>query len=193
MPNTTDFELLGSLAAAAQRGDRHACEAFLGHLYDYVHRVLSAKLGAFADHDDLTQECLLGMHKSLSTYRCSRNIKPWVHAIIRYKVADHFRALGRRREAEFKDGVVDPAATLSAGDGQTDGVSPAMDIRAMVDNLPEPLGRAVILTKFDGLSTEDAARLESVSAAALRKRLSRAYSRLAKAITREKEIANDGW
>ena len=191
MNGTTDFDLLGTLAAEAQRGDRRACEVFLGHLYDYVHRVLSARLGAFADLDDLTQECLVGMHRSLSSYHSSRNIKPWVHAIIRYKVADHFRALARRKEAELTDEVVDSNVRPDGVDSN-EALMETVDIRAMVDELPEPLGRAVVLTKFDGLSTEDAARREAVSAAALRKRLSRAYRHLAEAINREKEEANDG-
>ena len=191
MTSNIDFEQLGSLATDAQRGDGHACEVFLGQLYDYVHRVLSAKLGSFADLDDLTQECLLGMHKSLSSYHSSRNIKPWVHAIIRYKVADHFRALARRKETELTDEVADRAAGRS-GTAVSETLADAVDIRAMVRDLPEPLGRAVMLTKFDGLSTEDAARRESVSAMALRKRLSRAYRHLAVAISREKEAAHDG-
>lgn len=193
MPDTTDFELLGTLATRAQAGDTPACETLLEHLYSYVKRILASRLGSFADLDDLTQECLLGMHKSLPSYHPSRSIKPWVQAIIRYKVADHFRTLARRRESALTEDVVDPAthpanAAMPGGDGLADN----MDIRAMVNELPAPLGRAVVLTKFDGLSCEEAARREAVSAAALRKRLSRAYRQLAVTIGRELDTESHG-
>lgn len=175
MTETTDFELLSSLASKAQGGDAAAYESLLEQLYGYVRRVLAARFGKFADLDDLTQECLLGMHKSLSTYHPSRNIKPWVHAIIRYKVADHFRALGRRKEFPLAENIEPVADTPDLDKPGFDG----QDVRALVNALPAPLSRAVVLTKFDGLSCEEAAQREGVAASALRKRLSRAYSRLA--------------
>jgi RNA polymerase sigma-70 factor (ECF subfamily) len=192
MPDTIDFTLLAKLATEAQSGDARACESLLENLYTYVHRVLTARLGRFADLDDLTQECLLGMHKSLLSYHPSRNIKPWVHAIIRYKTADHFRAIARRRESEFNDGIADPADPSThprepGGNGMPD---PA-EIRALLNTLPSPLKSAIVLTKFDGLSCEEAARREDVTPTALRKRISRGYRELAGAIERKLEVESD--
>jgi len=193
MPDAIDFEMLGTLATKAQAGDRSAYEILLDHLYTYVRRVLAARLGSFADLDDLTQECLLGMHKSLSSYHPSRSIRPWVQAIIRYKVADYFRALSRRKESALTEDMMDLVQhPLDAGGSANDGLLEKMDIREMLNALPAPLSRAVVLTKFDGLSCEEAARREAVSEPALRKRLSRAYRRLADAIGRKLEAENHG-
>ncbi|HUG09912.1 MAG TPA: RNA polymerase sigma factor [Opitutaceae bacterium] len=179
--DSTDFDRLGHLARQAQAGDIPACESLLGELYAYVRRILGARLGPFADLDDLTQECLLGMHKSLATYHPSRNIRPWVHAIIRYKVADHFRALVRRNETALPDELPDPAPTAtSASHGSGDDSGTSTDIHELLRALPAPLNRAVVLTKIDGLSCEEAAKREAVSPAALRKRISRAYAQLAR-------------
>lgn len=175
MPGNIDFSLLGTLATKAQEGDSAAYETLLEQLYTYVHRVLTARVGRSADLDDLTQECLVGMHKSLPSYHPSRNIKPWIHAIIRYKLADHFRAIGRRKEFPIGETMEDIAETSPSDGVEIDGV----EVRSIVNELPSPLCRAVVLTKFDGLSCEQAAEREGIAAAALRKRLSRAYKRLA--------------
>ena len=57
----------------------------------------------------------------------------------------------------------------------------AEDVGELVAALPEPLRRAVVLTKLRGMSCAAAARQEGVSDAAMRKRVSRAYKKLAKA------------
>lgn len=192
MAGPTDFDRLATLARQAQQGDAAACEALLQQLYDYVLRVLAARLGRIADLDDLTQECLLGMHRSLPTYHPSRNIRPWIHAIIRYKIADHFRARARRRESPLHDEIVAPLAQAEASGHESNGVISRIDLRAIVNSLPEPLSRAVILTKFEGYSTTEAARREGIAETALRKRLSRAYGELAQRIEQQMEAEDHG-
>ena len=193
MADTTDFDRLGTLARQAQAGDIPACESLLGELYDYVRRTLASRLGWFADLDDLTQECLLGMHKSLATYHPSRNIRPWVHAIIRYKVADHFRRLARRNETSLPDEFPDSAQLATAtphGSGDNPGVH--ADIHELLRALPAPLNRAVVLTKIEGLSCEEAAHREAVNPATLRKRVSRAYAQLARLSEAQLESEDHG-
>jgi RNA polymerase sigma-70 factor (ECF subfamily) len=120
------------------------------------------------------------MHKSLATYHPSRNIRPWIHAIIRYKVADHFRTLARRNETSLPDELPDPAqfATAAQRDGDHAGVQ--ADIHEMLRTLPAPISRAVVLTRIHGLSCEEAAHREAVNPATLRKRVSRGYAQLAR-------------
>lgn len=193
MPDTTDFELLGTLARKAQEGDSVSYEALLDSLYTYVRKVLAARLGSFADLDDLTQECLMGVHKSLLSYHPSRNIRPWIHAIIRYKIADYFRVVSRRKESALTEDIVDLASYQAETSGSAnDGILEAMDVHALLNGLPAPLNRAVVLTKFDGLSCEEAARREEISEPALRKRISRAYGRLASLIGRKLEAEIHG-
>ena len=185
-PVSRDFDRLGALAAKAQAGDTPSYEVLLGELYQYVRMVLRSRLGAIPELDDITQECLLGMHRSLPSYHPSRSLRPWVQAIIRYKIVDHFRSQSRRREVFLPEEMLESASDTSDAevadeDARHDGDS----IRAMVARLPEDLRRAVVLTKLDGLSGSDAARAEGVSAAALRKRVSRAYRKLARMVESE--------
>lgn len=190
--DTPDFELLGTLAQKAQGGDDASYEILLEQLDMYVHRVLWARLGPVAELDDLTQECLMGVHRSLSSYHPSRNIRPWIRAIVRYKIADYFRAQSRRREIPATEGLLDLASPTAGSIGCGGGLIEEVDIHALLKQLPAPLRRAVVLTKFHGLSCQEAARREEVSVIALRKRVSRAYKRMASLVEKELEQKNHG-
>lgn len=184
---TPDFELLGTLARRAQEGDSASYEILLKQLDTYVQRVLRARLGPVAELDDLAQECLLGMHHSLPSYHPSRSIRPWIRAIIRYKIADHFRAQSRRKEFPLSENMLEMANQPSWAAGNSGVLLEEVDVHALLARLPVPFRRAVMLTKFEGLSCEEAALQENVSAAALRKRVSRAYRKLASLVEKELE------
>lgn len=183
-----DFADLSVLAARAQAGDTAAYDTLLRGLYPFVEAMIRSRLGSVVDVDDVVQECLLGVHKSLPTYLPGRSIRPWLMAIIRYKVADHFRFLARKKEqplVENLDGVTNVGpATNSPDETRSD---ETVDVNMLINALSEPLRRAVVLTKVEGMSSAEAARREGISDAALRKRVSRAYTELAKAARRELE------
>ena len=128
----------------------------------------------------------MAVHKSLPSYHPSRSIGPWVKAIIRYKIVDHFRSQSRRREVPLPEEIPGSEPDAHDVDGADEEIHRhAGSIRDMVARLPADLRRAVVLTKFDGLSCSDAAQAVGVSAAALRKRVSRAYRTLARMMERE--------
>lgn len=185
--DSIDFDMLGALAQKAQQGDGAAYESLLEQLYTYVRRVLIARLGYASELDDLTQTCLLAMHHALPSYHPSRNLQPWVNAIIRYKIADHFRAQARCRELAQTEEILDLAHQSNAMDQDCNDLAEQVNINELLKKLPNSWASAVRLTKMDGLSCEDAAKQEGVSAAALRKRVSRAYRKLAGMIEKELE------
>ncbi len=183
---TLDFETMGTLAAKAQQGDGDAYESLLNGLYPYVEMVLRIRIGFSPELDDLTQICVLAMHRSLPSYHPSRSLKPWVQAIIRYKLADYFRAQARRKEFTQTDEVIELAHHHASADEEDD-VADRLNFEALLKQLPAEWATAVQLTKLDGMSCEEAAKKEGVSSGALRKRISRAYKRLAVLVEKELE------
>lgn len=179
-----DFDTLGALAVKAQQGDDAAYESLLEALYRYVEMVLRIRIGISPELEDLTQTCVLAMHRSLPTYHPSRKLRPWVQAIIRYKLADHFRAQARRREFAHSEAVLEVEGRQPQEDG---GLADQVNIHELMKKIPAEWAAAVTLTKFEGLSCEEAAGKEGISAGALRKRVSRAYKRLAVLIEQELE------
>lgn len=183
-----EFDELSALAAKAQSGDDEAYEHFLRGLYPWVRAVVRSRVGPVVDVEDLTQECILGVHTSLATYHPSRNIKPWINAIVRYKTIDYFRACARSKETPVPGDLLEvttphPDTNLDMGDRASDRVM----VRVLVLRLPPALRQAILLTKFQGVSTEEAARSEGISPAALRKRVSRAYRKLASMMVKPKQ------
>lgn len=142
------------------------------------------KLGDLIDCDDITQECLIGIHRSIETYDPGKDLKPWVLGIIKHKIADFFRQWERRKEVDLenRDFPVtkpDPATNTKTEEYER--------VWSMVHQLPDPQKRALILTQVSGLSTPKASLEEGISEAAFRKRVSRAYHLLRKVLNVEVE------
>ncbi len=49
------------------------------------------------------QETLLAIHQKRHTWREDMPVRPWLYAIVRYKVVDAFRARGRRVQVPIED------------------------------------------------------------------------------------------
>ena len=178
------FQKLDELFRKAQQGDQKAYGQFLKELYPFVKNKVQQKLGDLIDCDDITQECLIGLHRSIETYDSSKDLKPWVQGIIKHKITDFFRQSERRKEVDLekRDFPVtkpDPATNTKTEEYER--------VWSMVHELPEPQRRALILTQVSGLSTKKASIEEGISEAAFRKRVSRAYNLLRKVLSVEVE------
>lgn len=168
---------MAALAGRAQNGDKQAYGEFLSQLYPLVRSILKRKLAGLVDYEDLTQECLIGIHKNLPSYHPSRPLKPWISAIIRYKVIDYFRATSKKIEVtglQVDTNVPEEASGL--------------DVRAWLLRLPDGLRRIVEWTQLEGMEYAEVATREGISEVALRKRISRAYEELRKIAAKEMEI-----
>ena len=157
------FHKLAELLRKSQQGDQKAYGQFLKELYPFVkHRVLQ-KLGDLVDCDDITQECLIGIHRSLETYDPHKDLKPWVLGIIKHKIADYFRQWERRKEVVLENKDFPVTKPDLATNTKTEEYE---RVWSMVHQLPETQRRALILTQVAGLSTKKASLEEGISEAA---------------------------
>jgi RNA polymerase sigma-70 factor (ECF subfamily) len=176
------FETLEDLFRKSQQGDKQAYARFLKELYPFVKHKVQQKLGDLIDCDDITQECLIGIHRSIETYDPDKALKPWVLGVIKHKLTDFFRQWGRRSEVDLEkrdEPVTNPDSATNTK--QTERVW------SLIDQLPEPQKRALVLTQVSGLSTREASLEEGISEAAFRKRISRAYKQLRDVLSKELE------
>lgn len=160
--------------------------SFLQKITPYIQSALRRKLGSIVDQEDIAQECLIGIHKNLSTYQPDQPIKPWISAIIRYKLADHFRKLARRKEQNLGDEEI-PVTNEALEANEEVGTS-KREASEVLDALPDKLRRALELTHIDGLSYSEAAKREGISEVALRKRISRAFTKVRAEVTKSTEM-----
>lgn len=177
---------LEELAARAQDGDPTAYRAFLIKLTPYIKAAMRKKLGTIVDQEDLTQDCLMAVHKSLASYHPSEPVKPWVSAIIRYKLADHFRRLARQKEQLSPSQDLDVTESPDSSNDYEE--ASTRDAAEILGRLPDKLRRAIELTHISGLSYSEAAQKEGVTEVALRKRISRGFSQIRSVVAREMEI-----
>ena len=136
-----------------------------------------ARIGKGPGHvEDLVQETLIALYEKRHTYDREQPFLPWLFAIARYKAIDFGR---RQRVRAVERGTPTPE---NFGIVPADG-SIRMDVRQLLDHLPERQRRALALVKLEGWSIEEAARALGVSDGATRVVLHRAVRRLRQLVT----------
>lgn len=171
---------LKALMIAALDGDRAAYGELLailgGHLRAYFRRRLG---GGAADVEDLVQETLLAIHLKRAVYDRTAPLTPWVWAIARYKLLDHYRRVGSRHAVPIED-----AGQLFALDNPEEGAV-RRDIEKLLGKLP-PRQRALMAdVKLVGLSMDEAAVRSGMSVSAVKVSVHRAMKRL------EREVGDE--
>ncbi len=95
----TNWNYIDSLAKKAISGDQGSYREFLEFVLDYVQIKINMMIPA-SSRDDVLQEVLLGVHKSLKTLDTERSCKSWINAIAHYKVSDFLRTVYKENRSE---------------------------------------------------------------------------------------------
>ena len=157
------------LAQKSQSGDKKAYNQLLSEIYPVIKKFLISKVGPGHNHEDMTQECLIAIHKALHTYDSSRKFKPWLFAVARYKLIDNLRKIQKQMAREVANPELlatipdDASNTIESDDGEL--------IEQALESLPQEMRRAIVLTKIEGLSTKEASEKEGISLGPKQERL----------------------
>ena len=119
------------------------------------------------------QETLLAIHQKRHTWREDMAVRPWLYAIVRYKVVDAFRARGRRVQVpieDFADVLPAPDAADPTERGDTERVIARLDPRS---------ARIVRAIGLDGASVAETSAALGMTETAVRVALHRALRKLA--------------
>lgn len=160
----------------AQAGDEQAYAQLLEALYPAIFRFLKNRLGYFSVTEDTVQECLIAVHKSRHTYNPERAFEPWLYTVVKYKAIDLLRKQRLIWQREVSDDEF--LATKATPSSKTINEEEIESLRVALDQLSPDLKEAVVLTKIEGLTTQEAADKLALSPTALRTRVSRAYKQL---------------
>ena len=112
--------------------------------------------------EDLVQEVLLAMHERRASYDRSRPFTPWLFAIARYKLIDHYRRFPRRHEP------IDRLEDILAAEGFQSSCEARLDVAALLRTLPEKQARAIRDTRLREMTAADAARAAGVGESAVK-------------------------
>ena len=172
------------VVALATSGDERSLDRILTALSRPFYNLALRMLQNHEDAEDAAQECLIRVATRLSTFRNESRFSTWAWAVATRSVLD-FRA-GRARKAaltseafslDLADGM-----DLSAQEDPTERIYAAQVKlgcgRAMLQVLDGDHRMAYALCEILGVDQAEAAAALGISHAALRKRLSRARTRL---------------
>jgi len=174
--NQEQGERWSALAKAAQGGDKRAYRDLLSEVLPFIVAVIAPSLANADAADDITQEVLLSVHKSLATYDPSKPFKPWLSAIINFRRTDYFRKHYAKRD--------DQKTTLDNPDYISQNVTNAphsgelKDIEAAMDDLPPKQREIFSMIKIQGYSAEEVANKMDMSVSAVKVSAHRSQKRL---------------
>ena len=156
--------------ARAQRGDRDCYRKLLEEVSAALEAYLRRMLGDAPWADDCVQETLLAVHRARHTYDPRRRFRPWLFAIARNEAVDALRRPGvsGRREPPESD---PPSGSSQEEAGHRDRL---IDAARVLRELEPAQREALVLTKLEGHSIQEAARRAGVSESAMKTRVHRA-------------------
>jgi len=170
-----DDPLLDDLLRAANRGDQRAYADFLRAVTPLVRGIARARgSGVGADViEDIVQETLLALHQKRHTWREDMPVRPWLYAIVRYKVVDAFRARGRRVHLPIED-----FAELLPAEPQADPTERS-DAERMIAELDPRSARIITAIGLEGASVAETSAALHMTEVAVRVALHRGLKKLA--------------
>lgn len=168
---------LKMLMVAGLAGSAPAHRLLLEAAAKRLRRYFAGRLGTdCADLEDLVQETLVAMHRRRASYDPALPFTSWLHAIARYKLIDHLRRRGIRKQVPLED-----AGSIAAPDDFGPSLA-AMDVERLLAELPEKHRAAIQLTRIDGHSVAEAAAIAGQSQSGIKIGIYRGIRRLAERV-----------
>lgn len=177
-------EGIDDLIARAQEGDVRAFEALLeGHL-PQVRRFARAFAASESDADDLAQDALVRVYRSLRLFRYQSAFSTWLYAVVRSAFLDackgragRTRALEEplRREHDEREGGARPDEVL---EGEQD----RRRVWHALRQVPEEFRTALVLFDIEGCTYDEVAAVEGVPVGTVKSRLHRGRIHLRRAL-----------
>ncbi|MGA2030889.1 MAG: RNA polymerase sigma factor [Thermoguttaceae bacterium] len=176
-------------------GDRHAFEELVyryeKELYGYLRNYLGTREAA----EDVFQQTFFQVHLKCDQFEPERKLRPWLYAVATNQAIDFQRHQRRHRMASLDQ----PMGGDSDGDACTllelfDSPEPdpvqrsatfeqCETIRRAMDELSEPIRRAVVLVYFQGLKYREAAEVLSIPVGTVKSRIHAAMRKLTETLT----------
>lgn len=170
-----DDDGLRRMMALALQGDkvayRHVLEQSRRWLLAYYRRRVSPMM-----IEDLIQDTLVSVHSKRQSFDPTRPYLPWLAAIARYRWVD---ALRRMRDTD----ELHPEEIASEEDNSP--VVARLSISRLLSHLPVGQANAIVLTRIEGRSIAEAARISGQSESNVKVSVHRGLRKLAAMVESE--------
>jgi RNA polymerase sigma-70 factor, ECF subfamily len=167
--NETVFK---QLITKAQIGDRAAYTELLQGLSSFLKNYLRKRIFDQNEIDEVIQETLVAVHKSLHTYDSEKNFMGWFLSIVEYKIIDYIRTLKKHSIAVDINSI---SNFLSFSNSDSD---LKIDIEKAINSLNSREKNVLTLIKIDGQSISEVAKQLNLTEANVKVIAHRAYFNL---------------
>jgi RNA polymerase sigma-70 factor (ECF subfamily) len=165
-------------------------------LHTRLHGFIRARISDPESADDVAQEVLLRLHRSMDTLRAEDRLDAFAYRIARNAIIDHYRARAAAREApEAPDELVGLVDADDGGDREEEGAAReelARCLAPLIRRLPEPYREALTLTDLGKLTQVEAAQVAGLSVPGMKARVQRARAQVHDLLTGCCAVALDG-
>lgn len=179
-----DYASERKLVKAAKDGNRDAFERILDICQDKVYSLVRRMVGA-GDAEDVAQEALIELCKSITSFQGRSSISTWAYRIAVNVCLEH-RRRNRPEVVSFDEDFADPADDPSDAAVKTELRS---DVASAISTLPEFQRDVVVLHEMQGLTYQECAEVLGCPVGTVKSRLANAFVKLREML---KEHASEG-
>lgn len=166
MTDVSQNEKWKDLATKAQSGDKRAYTALLTDILPFIKARLAGGLSNPDWVEDIAQEVLISVHKSLNSYSSDRPFKPWLNAIIQFRRTDllrkHYRDKNTKERSRENIDIFGQNVTFQATSGEL------KDIEKAIASLPVKQQKIFRMMKVEGYSAKEVASEMDMSVSAVK-------------------------
>jgi RNA polymerase sigma-70 factor (ECF subfamily) len=169
----------------AQQGDVRAFERLIAAHVAKVRRYARAFAANEADADDLAQEALIKVYRSIGSYRLEAAFSTWLYAVVRNAFLDVRKSRAgrdRAREESLEPGAAVEQAEAPAPDELMARAQERQRLWSAIGGISAEFRTAVVLFDVEGLSYEEIAAIEKVPLGTVKSRLKRGRDQLRRAL-----------
>jgi len=171
----------------AQKGDTAAFEQLITPYEQLVWRVCWHYIHHTEDARDCAQEAMVKAWRALPRYRQECSLETWLYRIAASCCLDFLRRQ-KRRAAESTDALAesgfDPADPAPQPEETILRRDEKQQLRNAMDQLPEDMRTALILSAVEGRKYEEIAQITGVAAGTVKSRINRARQKLTEILHR---------
>lgn len=171
-------EVWKELAILAQSGDKLAYSNLLKDIYPFIKSRVASGLANVDWIDDVAQDVLISVHKSLESYSPERPFRPWLMAIIQFRKTDFLRK--HYKNKTVKENTYEKIDIFSENVTDSPHAGELKDIEAALEDVPEKQKEIFLRIKVDGYSAQEVADQMDMSVSAVKVSAHRTANKLKK-------------
>lgn len=176
------------------RGENAAWESVVARYRRRIFHIAYKFTGRADQAEDLTQEILLKVFKSLDKFNRDADLGTWLSSVARNYCIDRYRASKREREVVVEDLLALDLAPASSGNPyrQLEERDRRSLVRGALALLPDKLREAVVLRDLQGLTYQEMAERLALPEGTVKSRINRGREELSRLLRRAHQPGRNG-